>query len=196
MIITEPDAFWKDILDPDEELIWSGRPDHGWRMRRQIWLIAFIAACLVGVSALALFAASNDGNAPTWVFGFFGGLLVLGLGLMPWILYRDRVVRRRTRYALTNRRAIIVETTSPRKVRYYPAVESNRLLLSQYADGLSIVYFKDEHIMVRGGTVASREPLEIGFDFIPDGHDVLQHMRELGFGNATARTGVTRSVRR
>ena len=62
---TADQELWKDIVTSDETLKWTGRPSVGWYFRRDQWPALVISAGLIGVAAIAIYAA-NEGGAPLW----------------------------------------------------------------------------------------------------------------------------------
>jgi hypothetical protein len=109
-------------LRPGEELIWAGKPDAGWRLGPSDWfLIPFgifwdVFILLFVASGLASVVASGE------VFGLFFVLFGIPFVVVGWFLtigrFRSRAAqRRRTTYALTDRRVLAVETGSVDSVR-------------------------------------------------------------------------------
>src|SRR5262249_47548939 len=95
-------------LDKGEQIAWIGRPI-AWR-----YALPYVAVLLVGIpfTVFALFwmgAVRGFPSAGVPVFALFGiPFVVVGLGMLLspfWMLYRAG----RTAYAITDRRALIVE---------------------------------------------------------------------------------------
>ncbi len=110
-----PDIDWNGLLEPGEHLIWSGRPDtsevpmiYPIREPRARWTLAVFLLGLVGVF-LHVLLPSIGGDRLTLalvmvpVGGLLFGLWYLLFGQPHW----RRYWLNRTRYALTDRRAII-----------------------------------------------------------------------------------------
>ena len=178
---TADQELWKDIVTSDETLKWTGRPSVGWYFRRDQWPALVISAGLIGVAAIAIYAA-NEGGAPLWfklLFALFG---VWGLLMVPIQLATQRRRHSRTRYALTDKRALILMLSEPNQLWSYPLAETIRLALHVYTDfGVSVLYFKDVYAKV-GNTTIGGFPYEIAFEFLKDGADVQDLMKELGAG--------------
>ncbi|MDD2868510.1 hypothetical protein [Neomegalonema sp.] len=103
----EEATLWAPVLASGERLLWTGRPARGLKWRGQDWfLVPF------GLMFLA-FALVWTGLA------WFGGASFLSLWGVPFILvgfqmavgrfFSDARRRARTRYALSDRRALILE---------------------------------------------------------------------------------------
>lgn len=110
-----PDVDWNRRLKPGEHLIWSGRPDTGElpmvypiREPRARWTLAVFLLGLVGVFLHVLLPGIGGDRLTLVLVMVLVGLLLFGL----WYLlfgqpYWRRYWLNRTRYALTDRRAII-----------------------------------------------------------------------------------------
>jgi hypothetical protein len=119
-------------LESGERLLWSGRPDNRrWISQHDALLIPF--SMLWG--GFAIFweatALSSTAARSSVIFPFFGVPFVLvGLYLMVGRFFARRWIRRRTLYAVTDRRVIVVAPSWPRGerttsvwLRSYPPVE-------------------------------------------------------------------------
>ena len=151
-------------------------------------MLIVIAGGLTILSGMVFFGDALH-KAPAWFLALAAGMGILGVGLLPLIVLRDRARRHHTHYALTERRALILEG---RKLRAYPLDQTNRLDIVAYGDRTS-VYFKDEFISAGSarGRGSRTPPVEIGFEWISDGPAVHEHLRHLGAGRSVETTGVT-----
>lgn len=107
------DSSMADIGAPEllegEKLIWSGRPQQGWRLGPKDGL-AIVQGPLV--TAFAVFweicVLQNGWSIGTVVFGLFGApFVLLGLYMLVGRYPVDAWLRRRTSYALTSSRIVI-----------------------------------------------------------------------------------------
>lgn len=100
------EADWTPFLDPDERVLWSGQPLQGWALSKiDIFLIPF--SLLWSIGALAgLSAALVDGALTIAPFALlFGGIAFY---ITVGRFMHDARRRKRTRYAITDRRALIL----------------------------------------------------------------------------------------
>ncbi len=121
----ETDAITRE-LDAGERIVWNGRPDPA-RLKQKavpqallaIPLTAFLLFWIWGASepARADFAAGKPLDFESVlipVFGVFGLILVALIGLNPWL---EGAKARRTFYALTERRALVVVEGRRREIK-------------------------------------------------------------------------------
>ncbi|OWU85446.1 aspartate carbamoyltransferase catalytic subunit [Oceanicola sp. 22II-s10i] len=164
---------WEGILDPDEVILWQGRPDATVRVGgAQIFGMIF-GLFFAGFAAVWMMLASTAGGY-FWMFGllhFFVGLSVAFGSIVgpPWR-------RRHTWYTLTDRRAFIA-TDMPlwgRKLKAYPIDTHTPLSIDEDGD-LATVNFAHEYRQNKNGS----RRVDIGFERIPDGRVVLAKMREI-----------------
>ena len=126
--------------------------------------------------ALPLFGGESGHNfnvivvTPAIAIGLY---LVLGQYIFAAIL------RLRTWYALTNRRALIVTEVLSRKLRSWPITESTLL---DYSPGEeATIFFATESISDSDGGLLHRR---VGFEYISDGQKVYELMRKVQAGKA------------
>jgi hypothetical protein len=163
-------------LDKGERIAWIGRPI-AWR-----YALRYIFVLLVGIpfTAFALFwmgAARGFPSAGVPVFALFGiPFVVIGLGMLLspfWMLYRAG----RTAYAITDRRALVVEhgLLGGVTVRSFEPGSLTILSRTQHADGSGNLVFQREYRREgrRGRFV------DIGFLAVPDVREVEGRIREL-----------------
>ncbi len=98
------DDPWKDILEPEEEILWQGRPDTGFAVPRMDFFMLLFGLLFSGFALVWMGIARLAGGA-FWAFGLIH--FMAGAGLVLWALGRDTMARRHSYYTLTNRRAII-----------------------------------------------------------------------------------------
>lgn len=176
------DELWNLLVADDEQLLWTGRPSDGWHFRRNDWLAVIIYLMGFAVSAMACYAGIRN-EGPIWFLIVFGAFGLFSIVALPLLLMRQRYLRSRTRYAITDERILVVVSGSPSSLREYLVSETNRLDIANYRDGLSCVFFRDEYLAIGGKVIERNSPAEIGLEFIRDGDQVLDTLEKLGAGN-------------
>jgi len=167
---------WEAYLDPDEKLIWQGAPATGLRFSGSGFILSFFGIFFL---AFALFwtgiAASMGGDSGIeGIFPLFGVPFVLiGLWLVAGHWFFDAYKRKRSRYALTNKRAIIARTVFNRRMESYPIERANQIRL--ISGTLDTVHFAQKTYRTKNGTSVKN----IGFRFIQDGQAVYDLLRKV-----------------
>lgn len=100
---TESDG-WADILLPDEAVEWQGRPTPGIHLSGQDFLQIPFGLFFAGFALFWISAASHAGGY-FWMFGLLHFSVGLFIVLQPLLV--APMLRRKTVYTLTNRRAFI-----------------------------------------------------------------------------------------
>ena len=122
-------------LDSDEKILWSGSPPRGLVFRLQDFsLIPFSIVWFGGVLFIALetiFSASNNDGGNSSVFTPVL-LLFLAVGFYMAIgrFFVDMVARRRTGYAVTTRRALILGGLRSTKIKSMPLAPDLKVTVS------------------------------------------------------------------
>lgn len=157
-------------LGPNEKLLWSGAPRPGRMSRGTIPLVIF------GIpwTAFALFwvAAASGFKRPdlTHGIGFFPlfgvPFVLIGFGLLS-APYWARRKARKTGYAVTSERAIIIEGgfRGGVAVRSFRADQLREIRRVQLADGSGDLIFDQK---TTTGSEGSRRTTDLGFMGIPD----------------------------
>lgn len=154
-------------LEMGERLLWYGKPDPKRGLLATIPLVLF-AIPWTGFSLFWMAAASGlafDAE-PGWtsLFALFGVPFVLvGLGMLtsPYWLYKKA---KRTIYALTNRRAIIITGGANRKIQSITSKDVGLIERTERANGRGDIMF---------ATVdAKKGPEQVGFIGISDARRV------------------------
>jgi len=167
---------WEDYLDTDEKLLWKGAPAKGLRLSGSGLVLSFFGFFFL---AFALFwigmaASMNGGSGMEAVFPLFGVPFVLiGLWLVAGHWFFDAYKRKHSRYALTNKRALIARTVYGRRMERYPIERSNQIRL--ISGKLDTVYFAQKTYRSKNGTQVKN----IGFRFIHDGQAVYDLLRKV-----------------
>jgi hypothetical protein len=169
--MTELDQ-WAGILDPNEKIIWQGRPDGGFAIKVSNMLTALFGLVFAGFALFWMISASQgDGNF--WMFGLLH--FSVGFGLLLHALFWPTYKRRNSWYTLTDQRAFIAVNIPLRgkSLKSYPITADTSLELTDTA--LSSVNFAEE--IKRGKNKSYTVP--IGFERLTDGRDVYRLMRKI-----------------
>jgi hypothetical protein len=145
------DAF----LDPGERLLWSGQPKQGLRFRAsdlvQIPFSLFWCGFVVVWETMALQvplsaakSAHHSGTAylVSWLFPLWGvPFLVIGLHMLIGRFFYDAAMRKRTWYALTDQRLIILKGYFSTSVSSFDHASLTNLNLVERTDGTGDILF-------------------------------------------------------
>ncbi|SPH23396.1 hypothetical protein DEA8626_02460 [Defluviimonas aquaemixtae] len=178
---TSEPAGWDADLADGERLLWHGRPNASIRFLPQYWVVSAFGLVFLGVGLFELIRGRALGfdllSVVHWTLAsvFFLG----GLYMVAGVYLADAIDRRRTRYALTNRRALIAMTKlGARSVTSHMITGATDLELRGEAP--ASVLFADELHEYED----SRERIRIGFDYIADAKQVYELMRKIQNGTA------------
>jgi hypothetical protein len=163
---------WDDILDPDETIIWQGRPDGAFRLTFGSIAMAAFGTFFAGFALVWMFMASMGGGY-FWMFGLIH--FAVGVGIIVGAFVTRPLKNRRTWYSLSNKRAFIA-TNFPilgRRLRSFPIGRDTSLSLDESA--LDSVYFATETYQKNNRTRTRR----VGFEAIKDGTEVYRIMRDM-----------------
>ncbi|MEM6277390.1 MAG: aspartate carbamoyltransferase catalytic subunit [Pseudomonadota bacterium] len=171
------DDPWKDLLDPGERIIWQGRPDPGFGLTTESYLMIPFGAVFT-VFALFWMAMASMGS---FIFSLFGlPFVAVGAGMLFWGVYGPTLTRRHTWYTLTNKRGFIA-TDLPlqgRKLTSYPIMGAELELID--SGGFETVNFAEKVTRTKKhGT--SRVP--IGFKRLEESREVYRLMRDIQRGD-------------
>ena len=171
---TEKMAFnrWEDYLDPGETLLWQGAPATGLRFTVTGAVLSFFGIFFLGFSLFWVSMAAAMGGG--FLFPLFG-LPFVGVGL--WLVFGhwffDAYTRKKTRYALTSKRALIARTVYGRRMESYPITPDSPIRL--ISGTLDTVHFAQKTYRTSNGTSVKN----IGFRYIEDGQDVFNLLRKV-----------------
>lgn len=171
-------TLWAPVLASGERLLWSGRPARGLRWRSEDWaLLPF--GLVFFLFSLGWVGAAVWGQAPfffvLWGFPFVAAGFYMAIGRFFW----DARKRRKTRYALTDHRALILTEAGKANFASIPIAEGTEI---QIRPGplTSIAFRTPAEITVLGGPKAfSMKPGGYGFEFIEDGERVYRLILDL-----------------
>ena len=164
---------WEGILDPDERIVWQGRPDQGFHVDGGDLFGAGFAVVFAGFALFWMTMAARMGGA-FWMFGLIH--FSVGVGLVFKTILGPTLQRRQTWYTLTDRRAFIA-TDSARKGRQlqsYPIDPDIRI--SFYEGPPDTLHFARETRQTDKGRSYT---VPLGFERIADGQKVFALLRQV-----------------
>lgn len=170
---------WAPYLEPGERFLWEGRPATGLRFG-----FADFGPSVVGliftIFSLFWIATAAGAEGPAFL-PYIGALpLLTGLYLLIGRLYWAARRRARTRYALTDRRALIATTHLGKQMRAIP-IEPGMPEGVRMGPESSLIFFRETALGQRltTGTHTKRNANQIGFEYIADGPHVLALIRQI-----------------
>lgn len=132
-------------LEPGEQLLWHSKPDPKRYVLGSLFIVLFgifwTAFALFWMAGASGFLFDGSGNGVFSLFALFGVPFVLvGLGMLssPYWIYRKM---RRTVYALTNRRAIIITGGKSKTIQSYTGKDIGIIERIERANGKGDVTF-------------------------------------------------------
>jgi len=177
MTATVP-AGWEGILDPDERILWQGRPGQGFHIDPGQGAMALFGMAFAGFALFWMAMASMAGGF-FWMFGLIH--FSVGLGIVGSGIFGETLRRRATWYTLSDRRAFIA-TDLPwkgREINSYPIRPDTRL---DYRSGTpATIYFAREQRRSQKGRTYQ---VDVGFERIAEGDKVYRMLRDVQSGNA------------
>lgn len=136
------------LLEPGETLMWHGRPDKDRLVRKQYgW--CFFAGAFLGLSLIWAWASLQRGTTVS----FFVALLFVAIGLFVVIAKtREIMAARKTRYLVTDRRAVISVSWKTPSIQSYTPKDIGPIEIKNDKDGAADVVFHHsiEHIDFTG----------------------------------------------
>lgn len=167
---------WEGILERDEQILWQGRPDPGFRLLQGTRLTTMLFGLAFTAFALFWMVGAAEAGGYFWAFGLIH--FTVGLGLSFGYQIRDWVTRRNSWYTLSNRRALIA-TDIPlqgRRLDSYPITADTQMTLTE--GKTDSVHFATRSWRNRHGIQSA----PVGFEMISEGRKVLALMRKIQKG--------------
>ncbi len=176
--------FWQPYLEADERLLWQGRPAGGVRLDERLRRRLFFGILFIGIFVYLIFGEQITGAPSPSSFPPGAGIAVIVLGIL-WLavpVISDAVTRARTRYALTNKRALIARGGSGHRIKSY-AIDS-RTEIDYRPSNLAAINFaqRRESVMETSGTTQGRGFVGVGFRYLTDGEKVYDLMTKVQRG--------------
>jgi hypothetical protein len=155
-------GFWNDVLEPDEKLLWAGRPKPRlhWRNWRLYAPAPFAATGLLAAAWYIIFTTGSDGDM--WLL-ILPALLVVIPARATWQQLKTYAA---TRYALTDKRVLYFQVGEDEtRIKAYP--KTAMVAPKRRATAPASISF------LRYG---DKKPREIGFDYIEAPDALLPHL--------------------
>lgn len=163
---------WDGILDPDEEILWQGRPDPAIVLKVDSIVMTVFGLFFAGFALFWMVMAAQAGGF-FWMFGLIH--FAVGVGITFGAFLKKPLQNRRTWYSLSNKRAFIA-TDYPirgRRLRSWPI--NGDTALSMDEGELSTITFATRAYRHKG----RNRTRNIGFERIADGPHVYRLMRDI-----------------
>jgi hypothetical protein len=126
-------------LGRDERLLWSGASAQGLRFRKTDWLLIPFTLLWCGFAMSILTNGHRHGDLSWLVPGVPFGLA--GLYMVVGRFFADAYLRKRTEYAVTDQRVLIVNGFFTRQVKSLPLAAMNDITLSEGSNGMGSIQF-------------------------------------------------------
>jgi hypothetical protein len=180
-------------LDPGEKLLWAGQPKQGVRLQPQdVFLIpfslfwggfAFVWETIAILGVLGFLSPHHNGGAPeAMIMPIFGiPFVLIGLYLIVGRFFYDAASRRKTFYAVTDRRAIILKEMWSINVMSYDFYSLGTLNLTERADGSGAILFGNSSpfsMLSTAGWPGMGRYTVPGFYLLPDAKNVYNFIRQ------------------
>jgi hypothetical protein len=182
MIENTADIF-RDELDPGERIIWSGQPQQGFLLRPSDALIIPFSL-MWGGFAIVWESMAIFGGAPFFFMLWGIPFVIIGLYMIFGRFFVDIAQRRKTFYALTDERIIIISGLFNQNTKVLNLKSLSELNISTRSDGRGTVTFGASHPMSwmysgSGFPNMGRYHIAPSFDMIHDAKTVYQHIKRL-----------------
>lgn len=170
---------WQPYLDPGEPLLWTGRPSTRFNFLPGDW-IAIPVGVAFGTSGLFFLLL---GLVEGQINGILGGCLTILIALhtLVWRYVHRYRLRRRTRYAITPRRALILHCGRQDRLREMPI--SPRMPSETHFGERGHIWLglRPSWVEAQHAGAFGCEPPGFQFAGIPDVrkvHDLIRRLRE------------------
>lgn len=166
-------------LEHGEHLVWYGQPS-GAVMAKSTWPVFIFAVPWTLFSlfwtGMALFITDGiESGVFGWLFPLFG-LPFIGIGF--WMLaapFRAAQKAKRTIYAITNKRAVIITTGAVKKVQSFYPKDIKDIRRTEKTDGSGNLHFAAESLQPSRGGAYNQQS---GFLGIPEVNMVELYLRD------------------
>ena len=171
--VSVADRF-RERLEPNEKLLWSGIPRQGLMLRASD---AFIIPFSLVWCGFAIFWESTvfTIGGPSFMLLWGGMFVLVGLHFVIGRFFTDAIKRRRTFYAVTNRRVIIISGIFWQNVRSLFIRGIPEMNLSEGRNGRGTITFGPTFTITFGRN--SRSNASPAFEGIPGAARVMQIIR-------------------
>jgi hypothetical protein len=166
-------------LEPDEEILWEGKPDPGFHFGVVGFVALVFGLIVVGAAWGFLLLLGPEADAVFWQILL--GATVIAIALTFLFPYLDMRARRDTRYLLTDRRAFVWQ---PRQANRVPQDSHgwpiNLKTKIRYRPGdPGTIYFGIRPAPHHNGIAAPTAGFDVGFERISEAEAVYHLMTEI-----------------
>lgn len=176
-------------LNSDERLLWSGGPATGIRLRSSDLLMIPFSLLWGGFAFFWEYGvlqiptrAHKPGGMPFEFMALWGiPFVLIGLYMIVGRFFADAYLRARTRYAVTDRRILIVTNGWSRQAKSLSLRTLGEVSLQERSDGSGTITFGSPSSgwgMPAGGWPSSRQKTAPAFEFVPDVRRVDELIRK------------------
>ena len=177
-------------LDPSERVLWSGQPKQGLRLQASdammipfslMWggfAIFWEASALGLVAAHRNFPPSDPGQIVSWIFPLWCvPFVVVGLYMIFGRFFYDAALRRKTWYAVTDQRLIILKSLFSSSVTSFDYGQLSGLNLTERGDRSGDITFGAPLMVGDYNTRTNRRTIVPGFYLLPDARRIYDLIR-------------------
>ena len=166
-------------LEPGEQLLWSGRPGQGLRLRRaEAWVIPFSIVW----AGFWVFWESDaiQSGAPLWIRLWGLPFLVVAVYVVAGRFVVDVWVRRNTVYGVTARRVIVCSGLFSRRTTSHALEALPAITLSErrHGEGDVVLDATNMNHVAAGGLVPKGSSVPPALEFLPQARHVYEIIRE------------------
>jgi hypothetical protein len=167
-----PPEGWEGILEPNEAIIWQGRPERGIGWRPSHMFTVLFGLAFSGFATIWMYMASFAGGY-MWMFGLIHFTAGLGVIILP--IAGPAYMRHKTWYTLTNMRAFIADITvfGRKRIKSYPISKSTKVKVKN--GPLTTIHFATR----TGRSKRGRYTIPIGFERLSDGEAVAKLISDM-----------------
>jgi len=182
-MLENPADKFRDELNPGEKIIWSGQPQQGLILRPADALMIPFSLLWGGFAFFWEFGVIKSG-APFFFMLWGIPFVLVGLYMIFGRFFVDMAQRRKTYYALTNERAIIISGLLNQNIKTLKLQQIPEINLSTRSNSLGTITFGASHPMAwmysgSGFPNMGRYNIAPGFEMIDDARTVYQHIKRL-----------------
>jgi hypothetical protein len=177
---TDPSRAWEGIIDPDERILWQGKPVSRLVFRPSDLVISAFGVFFFCFAVFWMTMAGwiSSGTGPMgYIFPLFGIPFVLvGAYMLFGKYFWDAYRRRRTWYTLTDRRAFIAtDIIGNRTLKDYRIEPDSDITLLEEG-GEQTIWFAE---VVKRGQKGATYTEPVGFELLADGREVYSVMQDV-----------------
>jgi len=182
-MLENPSDKFRDELNPGEKIIWSGQPQQGLTLQpADIFMIPF--SLLWGGFAIFWESAAILSGAPFFFMLWGIPFVLVGLYMIFGRFFVDMAQRRKTYYALTNERAIILSGLFNQSIKTLKLKQIPEINITTRSNGTGTITFGASHPMAwmysgSGFPNMGRYQIAPSFDMIEDAKMVYQQIKRL-----------------